>query len=86
MQKLIWLLKVSIVIFLFSEVLYPLEGNCQNAPPPPPEQRGLSGNAGPMSSDSPIGNGTWILFTLMTLYKTRQYVISGKKFFNSNDT
>jgi hypothetical protein len=58
-------------------------GQFEPPPPPPAEYRGSGRNHGPLDEGAPIGDGAWILITLVVgygihTYKTRKKNLENK--------
>ncbi len=47
-------------------------------PPPPPDVKGSGGNRGPMDEGAPLGEGAWILITLVVGYGIHTYKVRKK--------
>jgi hypothetical protein len=75
MKKLLKLLFASTILIILSQGVFTSNAFGQFAPPPPPppEFKGSGGNRGPMDEGAPLGEGAWILITLVVGYGIHSY-------------
>ena len=70
MKKLLGLPFVTTLLLMLNLGTFTQNVFGQFAPPPspPPDAKGAGGNQGPLNAGAPIGEGTWILITLVVGY------------------
>jgi hypothetical protein len=75
MKKSLRTLLATVLLVLSSQGFFTQSAFGQFAPPPPPppEVKGSSGNHGPSNEGAPIGDGAWILITLVVGYGIHTY-------------
>jgi hypothetical protein len=81
MKKLLRLLFAATLLISINQGLLTQKAVGQNAPPPPPppvDAKGSSGNRGPMDEGAPIGDGAWILITLVVGYGIHTFKVRKK--------
>lgn len=80
MKKLHKLLTASALLVFLNVGLITQHAFGQFAPPPPPppDAKGSGGNRGPLEGEAPLGDGAWILITLVLGYGIHTYKVRKK--------
>jgi hypothetical protein len=81
MKKLLRLLFITSLLLMLEQGIFIQKafGQIAPPPPPPPDVKGSGGNFGPMESGAPIGDGGWVLLTLVVGYSIHTYMVRKKK-------
>ncbi|NVO18744.1 MAG: hypothetical protein HXX13_03540 [Bacteroidetes bacterium] len=80
MNRLLRLLSITTMLILLNSGFLTnlVYGQFSIPPPPPAETSGSSNMRGPMGSGAPIGDGAWILITLVVGYGIHTYKVRRK--------
>jgi len=86
MKKLLRLLFASTMLLILSQGVFTMNAMGQAPPPPPPpDVKGSGGNRGPMDEGAPLGEGAWILITLVVGYGIHTFQVRKKNHETDNE-